>query len=146
MAINGPFGAAGTPISGPRGRVQVAGSNITGKQWQFKDSVDYMETTSFEDVDVPTGETYETGTYGTHHGSGTIVLWIDVNNMPNVAYGLVAGALLLNMYLFIDKRLNARRISMPFARITDVQWGAELKGAQEVTVSFHGHGTFVGPS
>jgi hypothetical protein len=140
-------GAAAAPLAGKRARTQVNGTNIKGAHgWKLKVLADNIDTTSFEDVESDSAETYETSIDGVHRAQGSVTLFVDSDNIPNVAYGLVEGGTLTNLYLFVDKRIAARRWSFPFAKILDVDWGAEVKGGQEVTVSFKGQGKFTGPA
>ena len=141
---------SGTPLAGPRGRTQVNGNNLNAGEWSVDPKADMVDVTSFEDVAVQDGNTYQTNLDGKRSASFSFKMYFDgtAGNDPHISLGIVPGAKLGNTKLFVDKRVNGRCWSFPFAMVVGTPTSARVAGSNaiEVTVNCVSQGYFTPPA
>jgi len=139
----------GLPIVGPRGRAQVNGTNLNAGEWSVDPKADMVPVTTFEDSHTD-GNTYRMHSAGERSASGSIKMYFDAKAGmdPHVSLGLVAGATLTNVKLFVDKAVGARCWSFPLAKVVGTPSAARVQGSNaiEVTVNFVNQGPFTPPA
>ena len=137
----------GTPKSGTAGRVQVNAINIALDHWDFEPTADLDDTTTFEDFDSVDGFTYQVDVDGVRRGQGTISgYWNSGNSQfAGAGGGLVKGALVTNMFLYVD-RVGNRYFNLPKARIISTPVTVDVAGGKiKFSCRFKSFGNWVDP-
>lgn len=139
----------GVPVTGPRGRVQSNGTNLNAGEWSVDPKADMVDVTTFEDVHTD-GNTYQQNMDGKRSATGMFKMYFDskAGNDPHVSLGIVQGALLTNLKLYVDKAAAARCWTFAKAKVVGTPSSARVQGsnAVEVTVNFVSQGPFTPPS
>lgn len=133
-------------IEGRNGRFQVNGVNANIEKFQGKIGTDRVDATGFEDQSAITGRTAQVVTDGIDACKVTADGYVDAAAMP-AGFGFTQGAILTNVFLFLHKTAGGglRRISMPLAKVFEVNYSVQVKDKIMFSLNLESTGPFTGP-
>lgn len=136
---------AGTPLAGTNGRVEIGGLAITQAKYSVKPQANWMPSTNFESVGTD-GFVYEEGIFGIRKADVSFSGFWDAAQNPHAApVGLVAGAILSNVNLYVNKTGNRRFAFASFA-VVDVTVDEDVNGMLMISVNGKSNGIIVYPT
>ena len=134
---------AGTPLAGVNGRVAIGGVALTQAKWSVKPKGILLPSTNFESV-AADGLTYAEQIFGIRSAAVTFSGFWDAAANPHVTFGIVGGAQILNVQIFLTKTIN-KCFAFPFFSVEDVTVDDDVTGLLTISVSGMSNGPFTYP-
>lgn len=134
---------SGLPVAGKQGRVTVGGLILNLNKWSFNADAKDLETTNFESTG-PDNELYEQGIMGKRYADVNFEGFWDASIPPHGPIpNLVAGAILANVNLYVDKSISSRCYQMSSFRVMKVEANNNVQELAGVKVSGKTNGYYI---
>ncbi len=136
---------AGTPLAGTNGRVKIGNVALTQAKWSVRPKGNLLPSTNFESADPLTGIAYFEGIFGVRECDVTFSGFWDAAANPHTTFGLIGGAVISNVQIFVSRAVSQCFSFSSFLCI-DVSVDDDVNGMLMISVTGKANGSFTYPS
>lgn len=133
-------------LRGVDGRVTINSTNVNAEEYEHADQADDIPAIGFEDVDAPTGITFDDGATGVVGANVSFKGYWDLNLNPHTDPPKIkVGQRLTGCKLYLQKG-GTKCFTYSILRLLSTRVGAQLRGRVDLQVQSKTGGPFTWPS